>query len=308
MTLATDKATNPKASANGTGVCRLCGSSATRPRHAFPLVSVDRCTTCGFVQVREQPRDEELVELYGPDYFDRGKYSDPRPLAKENARRMGLLDGCGLARGARVLDAGCATGDFIAFAGDGYEMWGMDISEFAVEEARRKAPAAAARIRAGLVEDRAYPSGHFDAIVLWDVLEHLWDPVTTLGLMLESLRPGGYFIVSTPNIGAPVARMMGRRWAFMTVPEHLGLFSRETITRLLEARLHLQCVQWMTKGKWVNAGFLTYKLRRVFPRLVPATLVQWMRTGWFRRVSLYVPTGDIQYCVARKASATIERS
>ncbi|MEK6644162.1 MAG: class I SAM-dependent methyltransferase [Planctomycetota bacterium] len=286
--------------------CRLCGAPEPRLLHSFSTVSVDQCSTCGFVHVREQPREAELVEMYGPDYFDRGKYSDPVPLAKENARRMRLLDGCGLARGARVLDAGCATGDFIAFAGDGYEMWGMDISEFAVEEARRKTPAAASRIRTGLVEDRAYPSGYFDAIVLWDVLEHLWDPVTTLRLLLESLRPGGYFIVSTPNIGAPVARMMGKRWAFMTVPEHLGLFSRGTITRLLEARLHLQCVRWMTKGKWVNAGFLTYKLRRVFPRLVPAMLVHWMRTGWFRRVSLYVPTGDIQYCVARKASATIE--
>jgi 2-polyprenyl-3-methyl-5-hydroxy-6-metoxy-1,4-benzoquinol methylase len=261
---------------------------------------VDACDGCGFVQVREQPREQDLVEMYGASYFDRGKYSDPFAQRKENERRLSLLKSCDLPAGARVLDAGCATGGFISAARSCFDMWGLDISEFAVEEARRANPSVSHQIHAALAEKQMFPADHFDAIVLWDVLEHLWDPVETCRLMLESLKPGGCFILSTPNIGALTAKLMGRRWAFMTVPEHLGFFSRPTMTYLLEQRLGLQCRVWRTRGKWANLGFLTYKLKRVFPRMVPAWTVRLMRVWPLGRLALYVPTLDIQYAAARK--------
>ena len=218
----------------------------------------------------------------------------------ENRRRLALLKGCGLKSGARILDAGCATGDFLAFARTTFDMWGLDVSEFAVEQARRKNPGIDHQIHAGFVEQQAYSPASFDAIVLWDVLEHLWDPVSTCRSLLDALRPGGYFVISTPNIGAGVARLMGRRWAFMTVPEHLGFFDHRTMTYLLEDRLGLQCVRWQTRGKWANLGFLFYKLNRVFPGWVPDWLIRFLRTGIPAKASLYVPTGDIQYAASRK--------
>lgn len=280
--------------------CRLCQRNQVVPRFCARGVWVDHCPACGFVQVREQPTEEDLVKLYGESYFDRGKYSDPFALRKENQRRLALLTSRGLPPAAKVLDAGCATGDFVAFAQSRFDMWGLDVSQFAVEEARRKAPAVAHQLHAGFVEQQNYGPAKFDAIVLWDVLEHLWDPVATCRSLLEALRPGGYFIVSTPNIGAPTARIMKTRWAFMTVPEHLGFFDHRTMRFLLHDRLGLQCLNWRTKGKWANLGFLFYKLNRVFPGWVPKSLIRFLRTGPAAKLSVYVPTGDIQYAVSRK--------
>lgn len=280
--------------------CRLCNRSRLVPRHRIGAVTVQSCADCGYVQVAEQPEPEELHELYAPAYFDHGKYSDAFALRREHARRLAMMRRVGVRPGARVLDAGCATGDFIAAAGATYEMWGLDISEYAVARAREANPSAAERIRSGLVEQQDYPAGFFDAVVLWDVLEHLWDPVATCRRLAAALRPGGLLLVSTPNIGAWTARLMGRRWAFMTVPEHLGFFDRRTMTMLMEQRLGLRVVWWRTRGKWANLGFLMYKLRRVFPGAVPQALVDLFRGPGLRRLAVYVPTGDIQYAAARK--------
>jgi hypothetical protein len=91
---------------------------------------------------------------------------------------------------------------------------------------------------------------------------------------------------------------MGRRWAFMTPPQHLGFFNGASIGRLLEGRLGLRIVASASTGKWVNVGFLLYKLGRVFPSVGPvASRVQ--RSPLARAV-VYVPTADIQYVTARK--------
>ena len=50
--------------------------------------------------------------------------------------------------------------------------------------------------------------------------------------LMGHLKPGGYLVLSTPSIDAPIARAMGRYWAFMTPPEHLGFFSGRSFRRL----------------------------------------------------------------------------
>lgn len=241
--------------------------------------------------------------MYSGAYFDRGKYDDDINQQRENDRRMAMLGRLGLDRGARVLDAGCATGDFLAAASARYTMSGLDVSADAVAIARERNPGFADRIRAGFVEDQAFGADAYDAIVLWDVVEHIWDPVAACQRLVGALRPGGHLLLSTPDIGAPVARAMRSRWAFMTPPEHLGLFSLPSLTWLLEHRLGLTIVETFAAGKWVNVGFLAYKLGRMFPGLVPGSVATWLRRSRLGSASLYVPTNDIRYVTARVREA-----
>jgi SAM-dependent methyltransferase len=165
-------------------------------------------------------------------------------------------------------------------------------------QARAKNPGGAERISTGFIEDQQF-DGAFDAIVVWDVVEHLWDPRNVLARLVEHLRPGGTLILSTPDIGAPIARLMGSRWAFMTPPEHLGFFNRETLRFFLEQVLGLQTTCSEARGKWANFGFLAYKLRRVFP-IVPVGLVDRVRDSALGTTTVYVPTSDVRYVAARK--------
>lgn len=283
--------------------CRLCGSSELRFHFEVNGCTLDRCAGCGFVQVRDQPSAAQLQELYGGAYFSRGKYDDELATRRENERRLAMLERAGVPRGGRVLDAGCATGDFLATGEGTYEMWGLDVSAFATDLARQNNPALAGRILTGFIEDQAFEPASFDAIVLWDVVEHLWDPRAVLRKLVAYLKPGGALILSTPDIGAATARVMGRRWAFMTPPEHLGFFNRASLTWLLERDLRLETTATQASGKWANVAFLIYKLGRVFPGLVPGGLADRVKRTPLGAASVYVPTLDVRYVTARKPAA-----
>ncbi len=264
--------------------------------------TLDRCLDCGFVQVRSQPSAAELEAIYSQGYFARGKYEDDSAQRRENDRRLALVASAGVPPGGRVLDVGCATGDFVSVGGDTYDMWGLDVSPHATAIAREKNPRFASQIRTGFVEDQTFEPGFFDAIVMWDVIEHIWAPRELCHQLVRYLRPGGSLILSTPDIGAVTARVMRQRWAFMTPPEHLGFFSASSLEFLIERDLDLRTTWSRSSGKWANVGFIAYKLRRVFP-VVPAALVSLVQKSRLGRATMYVPTGDVRYVTARKPAA-----
>lgn len=280
--------------------CRLCSAEDVSVKYSFATCRVGYCRKCSLVQVLEKPSKDSLLKLYDVNYFKRGKYVQDRAIAKENRRRISWLKQNGLERGARVLEVGCATGDFLKSAGQQFDMWGLDISEFAVEQARLNNPEISGQIKAGLVEEQIFPDNFFDGIVLWDVIGHLWDPVGVVGELTKMLKPGGILAISTPNIGTFSARIMGKHWHFMVVPEQLCFFNRNTINLLLKT-VGLKSVNWMTKGKWVNIGFLLYKANKMFPKILLTRFLRWLQQSKIVSFVVYVPTGDVQYIAATRS-------
>ena len=277
--------------------CRLCGGERMKLLYEFSAATVDLCGGCGFVQVREQPGAEHFDRIYSGAYFEHEKYEGNWASDREKMRRFSCLERIGVMSGDRVLDAGCASGDFILTAKGRFEMWGIDVSAHAVNQARARMPELRERLFVGALEEQELPENYFDAVVLWDVVEHLWDPVLSLSRLTRVLKKDGGFAFSTPNIGAWTARLMGRRWVFMTPPEHLCFFNRRTVRLLLE-KSGLSCCNWMTAGKWTTLDFVFYKLKRIYPRIIPSFLLGERGRG-ILRLPLYVPTGDIQYVCAR---------
>ena len=275
--------------------CRMCGHSELVAKFDVNHYQICECAQCGLVQLGALLADADYEAIYDDGYFDRGKYIESRAETLEQARRVGLLDRAGVPDGALVLDAGCATGDFVRAAKARFNVWGVDLSEFAVSEARRANPEVADQLFSGSLEALAGLPEVFDAIVLWDVVEHLRYPRSVIASLVERLKPGGVLVLSTPYMDAPIAKLMGRKWAFMTPPEHVCLFGRRHLTTLLTDQ-GLSAEHWQARGKWVNVGFLTHKLRRQFPSLVPAWLEARMRNV---AAMVYVPTGDIQYLTGR---------
>lgn len=282
--------------------CRLCGAQSLMPLFEALGQHLMRCGQCGYVQITERPSSEALDALYGAQYFVSSKYRDESTLLKENTRRAALLKRFLPANGKHlVLDAGCATGDFLAVVKSKFEVYGCDISKSAVSSALKKNPELVNRLRVADLEMQAdFSDLSFDAICMWDVLEHLWDPVSVLASFSRMIKPGGFFFLSTPNIGAFVARIMGKRWAFMTPPEHMGFFSNQTIQVLLENKSAFTIRHMQSRGKWTNFGFVVHKLGRVFPSLASERFQRSFGNGVLGRLQLYVPSRDILYVVAQK--------
>ena len=279
--------------------CRLCESTENKLLFLVREYKIVRCANCGFVQVLDQPKQEQLDRLYEESYFNSNKYRDIITLNKELLRRLKLIRQYIPSTGARVLEAGCGTGEFISFAKNNYNMFGFDISEAAIKIAQERNSQLSTQLWAQKDEEYNLPPAFYDAICAWDVIEHLRNPVTTFQQLMKSLKPGGYLFISTPNIDAFIAQILGPYWAFMTPPEHLCFFNKKTMSFFAEKHLHATLKSWHTRGKTVNIGFLLYKLKRILP-IVPLWLLKLFQTPLLSRLAIYVPTGDIQYAVIQK--------
>jgi SAM-dependent methyltransferase len=96
-----------------------------------------------------------------------------------------------------LLDIGCATGSFLSLAkARGWDCRGVEVSAFAAARAREKT---GCEIFCGKLEDAPYPEGGFEAITMWDLLEHLPLPLQGLEKAHRLLKPSGLLLVNTPN-------------------------------------------------------------------------------------------------------------
>jgi len=279
--------------------CRGCDSTSfkliTYIKSKWPL---SRCNSCNTVQIQKKPSTKELEKIYSDSYFSKGKYGNDFAGKKEQERRLEFMRRAGIKNGSKVLDFGMATGEFISVMRDSYDVWGIDRSKDAVDVAKRAFPELSDRLFSGAIDNLAFPEGYFDAIVLWDVIEHLDAPKETLSQLKRLLVHDGYLFISTPNYGTLTAKLMGKRWHFMTPPEHLVFYDQASLIKMC-SYIGMTMQQWMTKGKWVNLGFLLYKLRRVMPAIMPQKLQMVISKSVIGRWCLYVPTGDIQYLAVK---------
>jgi len=75
----------------------------------------------------------------------------------------------------------------------------------------------------------------YDVIALWQVIEHLPDPWSTLDAICASLKPGGIVVLSAPNPDAFQFQIMGRYWPHVDAPRHLMLIPMKLLAEKLDA-------------------------------------------------------------------------
>jgi 2-polyprenyl-3-methyl-5-hydroxy-6-metoxy-1,4-benzoquinol methylase len=180
---------------------------------------------------------ESNPPIYEEEYFEgdklrAGGYGDYTAQAgwrlEKSARQVReMRERTGLQSG-RVLDIGSGYGFFrVALGETGYDHDGLEVSEFA------RAVASASyglMTHGGTLEEhwREWES-RYDAVTLFDLIEHLDDPVAFLGQVAHVLRPGGVVGVKTPNIDCPEAEVFGAHYHSLK-REHLAYFSVASLT------------------------------------------------------------------------------
>lgn len=130
--------------------------------------------------------------------------------------------------GARVLDIGTAGGAFLDAATQyGYDAWGMEPSRYLVDRGKSRG----LKIEQGTIESHSFQPHSFDMVSLWDVLEHVPEPLAALGHVRNLLKPDGILLLNYPDIDTWQARLAGRRfWWLISV--HLQHFSPSTIREI----------------------------------------------------------------------------
>lgn len=100
---------------------------------------------------------------------------------------------------AKVLDIGCGGGLFLSLLKQaGAQVTGIELSDSRAQYARTKHNL---EIDKHPIESDFWQSGyanHFDAVTLWDVIEHVNYPQQTLQSAANVLKQGGLLLIDTP--------------------------------------------------------------------------------------------------------------
>jgi len=224
-------------------ICDLCGADApvvlfTREdRYTGQDFQFVTCSQCGLIYLRSRPTQDELAQYYPSDYeayylIDKSK-TDSSQWHMRRALNLQLrfVEKHTPFKG-KLLDVGCATGNFMKIAHDsGWQVQGIEPLEKAAKIAREHyhLDVIASTLDAAPLEGES-----FDVITMWDVLEHLPNPKSTLYKCQEFLKPGGLLVFSIPNLKSFDRYLFGKNWIGWDAPRHFNLFTESTLDQLLE--------------------------------------------------------------------------
>ncbi len=220
--------------------CPVCdGRQSQRlfDRNGFDL---HRCNGCGCVFVAQDPTSIDFQALYGESYYTGGHdavfadYVGEEAARRAHSRRkLWWLRHLPprLPHSGRLLDVGCAAGFFLAEARAHYEVQGVELSAWSSAYARDRL---GLNVFTGTLQEASLPAAHFDIITLWDVIEHVPDPVPLLAEAARVLRPGGRLVLTTGDWDSAYARARGAEWHLLAPPWHLTMFGRRTMVRASE--------------------------------------------------------------------------
>lgn len=300
--------------------CPLCGSADSQPV-LEDLVDVEdrvpgrytfsHCPTCDLIYLSKRPTVESLPKCYPAYYHVQDpvrQHAIPRFLygLRLESRYRQLLRNIGQKCDA-ILEVGCGDGSFLDVLDQKMPpkciLTGID---FSIPTTIRAAGSRLNLIQ-GEFEKVAFPV-KYDAIVMFGVLEHLANPLTSLKIASEHLTPRGLLFGDTPSWDSAWRRLFPRHWQGLQIPRHQTLLEPHSLRKLLNA-----------------AGYDVVRIRYIYdPGDLSVTLCNWItdklklqtppRRAWFYfpAVILFAPfvwllnllsrrSGSIEFTARRKS-------
>lgn len=199
-----------------------------------------RCRSCSHLYLNPRPASSDLGVIYPSNYY---AFAETQNRIVARIQRLWETNKVRVYRQAvgpgprRILEVGCGNGRFLALLRKhGHPEWslvGIDLDKNAVRQCvARGFDAHVTRIEDFKAEDES-----FDGVIMLQLIEHVEDPAEICEQVFALLRPGGCFIIETPNLaGLDYHIFKGTHWGHYHFPRHWNLFSTSALHRLLEER------------------------------------------------------------------------
>lgn len=238
--------------------CPVCDGSSTADRYPLRDLLYEKpgrwtfavCTGCGHGMIHPRPDAEDLAALYAAYYDDRvtgfmGRLNEGRLVRRFHRSRIAaILRAVGQRPVRRILDIGCGLGHFLLDLRGALRRAGQPVEALGVEPGAAAEGAAArlaatdgdgppSRILNALIDDVDLEPGSIDVLSMNHFLEHHPRPEAVLARAAELVAPGGVIEVEVPRLGGLAQRLFGRWWWLHIPPQHLHLFTRQGLPRLL---------------------------------------------------------------------------
>jgi 2-polyprenyl-3-methyl-5-hydroxy-6-metoxy-1,4-benzoquinol methylase len=194
-----------------------------------------RCSACDLVYVNPTFDEAHYKKVYRSAEYqdivrDLGIRSHQYRVERFGRERVDIMAAHLRMATPRVLDIGCSTGFVVEAARDrGWQAVGLDLNPSAIEYGRSRG----LDVRNVALEDAELAPASFDAVSLFDVLEHLLDPVRTLRASIDLLKPGGIVFLYVPNYDSASRLLMGKDAHFIWPTHHLNYYTPTTMRDLL---------------------------------------------------------------------------
>ena len=251
-----------------------CSSELEVTRYILPEGALLRCSECG----------QLISQCTSTDYWQSmQEFDDPKgtlPVAGSEQRSFrrgkGFLGRISkLLNEApsqiRLLDVGCSSGAFLNTAVS------LGFPAEGIEPAPKAAAAALAsglNVRQGFLQEAGYADGQFDAATLFEVIEHLQQPLALLQEAHRILRPGGILLIGTGNADSWSMAALGERWEYLNIAKHGGhvsFFTPSSITALAKSSgfsvvaVHTRRVRFYEKG---DCAMPLYRIAKLIGELL----------------------------------------
>jgi 2-polyprenyl-3-methyl-5-hydroxy-6-metoxy-1,4-benzoquinol methylase len=246
--------------------CLLCGGDHWCPLIEAPDVTqggsglwfaVVQCQRCGLCFTNPRPTRSSIDRFYPPEYAPHQtrppRAGTPWRQRLKQALPWGETESVSLplhGKG-RLLDFGCGGGSYLQrMHQQGWKVVGLDFSAAAVRRVRQELGLPAVE---GTLPCPELPSGSFDVITMWQVLEHVHDPMEALRDAHRLLVPGGRLVVAMPNIDSLTFRLFGAWWYSLDLPRHLTHFTPSTLYQMLDrAGFRVGPIRMIRHSHWLR--------------------------------------------------------
>jgi SAM-dependent methyltransferase len=207
--------------------CYLCGTEHP-PKLidvAFGMrASVAECPTCRLAYQTPRPTPEASLAYMNWRWKSGDTYvsdkADQLRRANEQMRHVSAIAGAP----STLADFGAGAGSFVRAALDaGWDATGTETSSSARARAKEF-------YSVDLTEQFEKPK--YRVVTLWDVIEHVRDPVGVLRHVRSHLEPGGWVFISTGNYES-WQRLVAKRWWGLYLFDHQFYFTPHSLTKAL---------------------------------------------------------------------------
>ena len=218
--------------------CPTCGSTNETLELEKDHMRIVRCRSCDLVFVNPTFDEAHYKQVYASKEYqdivrDLGINSHEYRVNRFGVERVGIMGEylrLPAGRAPRYLDVGCSTGFVVEAARNtGWDATGIDLNPSAIEFGRSRG----LDLRTVALEESGFAPGSFDAVSLFDVLEHLLEPARTLRACAELLAPGGILFLYVPNFDSASRLLMGANAHFIWPTHHLNYYTPATIRDLM---------------------------------------------------------------------------
>lgn len=244
------------------------------------------CRKCKLLRSDPVADSDTLLQLYIKSKFSYGKQIDF--LKTTYGRYLDLAKKIS-PQAKSLLEIGCGSGFFLeeAIKHGIPNVWGVEPSTNAASQAPQNLKG---KIILDIMRPGLFPKDTtFDIICIFQVLDHMSDPVGTLKECQKLLSPNGVILILNHDIDAWSAKLLGESSPIIDI-EHTYLYSKKTLAKILDAA-NLKPVE---QGRAWNSYDISYLVKLFpFPKFLKSFILSALKFTLIGKLPLRVPLGNL---------------